>query len=273
MKINPVRKPAASGSFYPDSPQALKRQIESFRGGAVKKSEILGCVLPHAGYDYSGRVAVETVSGIKIKEKIILIGPNHTGMGQAYSIMAQGTWQTPLGDVRIDEELAGRILKGSRYLKQDRLAHLHEHSLEVELPILQYFSREFKIVPITVASDDYGVLKEIGVSLGSVVRESGADKSVMFVASSDMTHYEHIDAARIKDHEAISAILDLDEDRLIRKVRELGISMCGSAPVVTMLAAVKSLGAKSARLIKYQTSGEVTGDHSAVVGYAGIVIS
>lgn len=267
-----VREPTVAGQFYPASSQGLKNQIERFIDKNAEKSDVIACMLPHAGYVYSGGVAGSTVSCIKIKDKIILLGPNHTGFGLAFSIMTEGTWQTPLGDVKIDSDLANQILKHSQYLEADTLAHTYEHSLEVELPFLQYFKTDFEIVPIAFLSDDKNVLKDIGKELATTIKEANIKDSILLVASSDMTHYEPISAAQKKDKEAIQAILELDEDKLMQKISQFNISMCGYAPVIVMLSCAKLLGANTAKLIKYQTSGDITGDTSSVVGYAGIVI-
>lgn len=274
MEKPELREPAVAGQFYPSSPEAIRKQIASFLDSpvAVNKDDVIACLLPHAGYIYSGAVAARTLSGIKIKEKIILLGPNHTGLGAQFSIMTQGDWQTPLGEIGIDSSLAGAVLKESKYLRDDTLAHAGEHSLEVQLPLLQYFKPDFQIVPIALLSDDLSALKEIGKAIATAIKKSGIEKQVLIIASSDMTHYEPQEEAQRKDKEAIDAVSGLDEDRLMLKIRKLGISMCGYAPAVTMLCAAKLLGAKQGKLIKYQTSGDVTGDYDAVVGYAGMVI-
>jgi AmmeMemoRadiSam system protein B len=267
-----IRKPVVAGQFYPGSAAELIKEIEKFTDKLAVKAEAIACMLPHAGYTYSGRVAVETVSRINIKDKIILLGPNHTGNGAPFSIQAQGTWQTPLGDLEIDSDLAKNILARSQYLKEDSAAHLSEHSLEVELPILQFFRKSFQIVPICILSDDLDILKEIGASVAEAVCETKQEGSVLIVASSDMTHYEPQPQASKKDRAAIEAILDLDIEQLTRKVQDLNITMCGYAPVCAMLVCAKLLGATIGELVKYQTSGEITGDNTSVVGYAGIII-
>lgn len=267
-----LRKPVVSGKFYPSSKDALNSMIASFAQEKAKKIDCLGAVLPHAGYIYSGKVATQAVSGINIKDNLVLLGPNHTGQGAIFSIMPQGSWQTPLGDLEINAELAGLFLKKSRYLETDNLAHQDEHSLEVELPILQYFRKDFKIVPIALMSGDLSVLKEVAQSLAEVIEENNLKSSTMFIASSDMTHYEPLESAQTKDALAIEAIVSLNEDKLGLLVKQLGISICGFAPVAVLIKAAKLLGAKGAKLIKYQTSGDATGDTSSVVGYAGITI-
>jgi len=272
MVTHKIRKPAVAGQFYPSLEKELTAQIESFIDKKQDKRDVIGCVLPHAGYIYSGSVAVKTASRINIKDRIILLGPNHTGYGTAFSIMSEGSWQTPLGDVEIDNQLAKQLLSHSKALENNYAAHLYEHSLEVELPILQYFKKDFKIVPITIMSQEANVLKEVGENIAEVIQNLKLEGSVMLVASSDMTHYEPKITAAKKDKEAIEAILKLDEDGLIKKIRQLNISMCGWAPVVLMLVAAKRLGAAQAELVKYQTSGDVTGDTASVVGYAGIIV-
>jgi len=272
-----VRQPVAAGpqgyGFYLSDPEGLKKQIATLIDKNPKeKEEAIGCVLPHAGYIYSGKIAAETLNRINIRNKVILLGPNHTGNGAPYSIMPEGAWLTPLGEVRIDSLLAKAILKDSKYLQTDTYAHLGEHSLEVELPILQYLKKDFEIVPIVFMSDDLTALKNIGKEIAKAVRGLGLSGSVLLAASSDLTHYEPEEEAKKKDLAAIEAILELSPDKLMESVRRLNISMCGYAPVIAMLEAAKGLGAKKAELIKYQTSGESTGDKTSVVGYAGIII-
>ena len=185
-----LRKSVVSGQFYPSNAEGLITLIASFADKRAQKIDCLGAVLPHAGYIYSGRVATQTVSGIKIKENVVLLGPNHTGQGAVFSLMTQGSWQTPLGEVEINSKLAGLFLKKCRYLENDVLAHLDEHSLEVELPIIQYFSQDFKIVPIAMMTDDLSRLSEVAQSLAEVIIENNLKSSTLLIASSDMTHYE-----------------------------------------------------------------------------------
>lgn len=270
MGSSKVRPPAVAGQFYQADSRALRAQIGLMAGKPVKKHRSIACLLPHAGYIYSGNVAAETVARIELPDKIILLGPNHTGQGKEFSLMEEGLWQTPLGQLEVDADLALKLLKGSKYLTRDTLAHLSEHSLEVELPILQYFKSDFKIVPIVIMTNDVQALSLTGDEIASVINKCGMAGQVLIVASSDMTHYESEPVARKKDQEAIKAMLALDESALIKKVRDLDISMCGVAPAIVMLRAAKALGANKAELVKYQTSGEATGDNSSVVGYAGI---
>lgn len=274
MAASKIRKPFVAGRFYPKDAEGINKKIFSFiKGVQSPKVGAIGCILPHAGYDYSGKVAATTLLKVNIPERVILLGPNHTGCGCAYSIMVEGIWKTPLGEVKIDNKLAGLILSGSRYLEDDDLAHIEEHSLEVELPLLQYFKKSFEIVPIALMSNQINALKEIGSSIACAVKKSDYNGKVLLLASSDMTHYEQEDEARLKDKRAIDAILTLNEDRLTQEITDFNISMCGYAPVVVLLFAAKALGATRGDLAMYQTSAEVTKDKTSVVGYAGITIN
>ena len=265
-----IRNPVVAGQFYPASASELKAMIKGMVDEKVEKEEVIGLISPHAGYIYSGPVAGAAISRIKFKDTFIIIGPNHTGSGKPFSIMTDGTWQTPLGKVEIDSELGKKLLANSRYLQEDKAAHFYEHSIEVQLPFLQYFKPDFKLVPIVLAYAGGAIYKEIGKELAKSVKE--LNKKVVIIASSDMTHYEPQTSAQRKDSQAIEAILDLDEDELLKRVDKFNISMCGFAPAVSLIVAAKELGAKKAELVKYQTSGDTTGDYSSVVGYAGIII-
>jgi len=267
-----IREPAVAGQFYPASSGELSREIAGYLDMAARKTDAIGCVLPHAGYMYSGMVAAQTVARIAVKDTVVLLGPNHTGLGAAFSLMAAGIWQTPMGDVGIDEALSRDILAGSDYLENDDLAHAREHSLEVELPILQYFRKDFKIVPIAFGSDDFAALTDIGSAVARAVKAGKRQTSTLLAASSDMTHYEPAKAARAKDDAAIKAVLDLDARALWETVRARNITMCGYMPVIAMITAARELGATKGELVQYATSGDVTGDNSSVVGYAGIII-
>ncbi len=268
-----IRKPVAAGKFYPATEKALREAIEKYIVKDAVKTDALAVILPHAGYIYSGPVAGETISQVEIKKTAIILGPNHTGYGSSFGIITDGAWDTPLGQVQIDKELAREILSGSRFLQEDTLSHLYEHSVEVEIPFLQYFKKSCKIVPIVAAVADLNTYRQIGKEIAAAVKKMGREKEVLIIASSDMTHYESQEQAKAKDLEAIDAILKLDEELLLKKIKAQDISMCGFAPVIIMLSGIKELGAKAGRLVKYQTSGEVTKDYSSVVGYAGIILN
>jgi AmmeMemoRadiSam system protein B/AmmeMemoRadiSam system protein A len=266
-----IRRPVVAGQFYPASPSQLRALIEQLVDEKVAKVDAIGLLSPHAGYVYSGPVAGAVISRVKFKDTFIIIGPSHTGRGKPLSIMTRGAWETPLGEVEIDSELGKQILATSSYLQEDDVAHQYEHSIEVQLPFLQYFKPDIKIVPIVLAYSSGGTYKEIGREIARAVRD--LNREVVIMASSDMTHYEPQEVARKKDTQAIEAILDLNEDELLKRVYELDISMCGHAPAASLISAARELGATGAELVKYQTSGDITGDYSAVVGYAGVIIT
>lgn len=268
-----IREPAVAGQFYPGSENDLKKLIEEFIDKDAVKTDAKALILPHAGYIYSGAVAGKTISQVIIKDTCIILGPNHSGYGSAYSIMTEGYWKTPLGQVGIDKELSKAMLAGSHFLKDDSLAHKYEHSLEVEIPFLQYIKKSCKIVPIVASVSDLNTYRQVGRDMAAAIKILSREKDILIIASSDMTHYETAEQAKAKDREAIEAILKLDEELLLKKIRDLDISMCGFVPVIIMLSCIKELGAKTARLVKYQTSGDVTKDYSAVVGYAGIILN
>jgi hypothetical protein len=265
-----VRKPHVAGQFYPASPGALIRQLKMLIEERKEKEDAYGLVCPHAGYIYSGKVTAECFSSVKLTQTVIILGPNHSGLGSPFSIMTEGYWQMPMGTIEIDIPLAKKILDKSKYLKEDSEAHSHEHSIEVQLPFLQFFMSKIKIIPIVISHADIIVYDEIGKAIAQSLQEVG--KHCLIVASSDMTHYEPYQEAQKKDNLAIQAILTLDEKELLKCIAQFNITMCGFGPVVCMLSASKKLGAKQARLIKYQTSGDISKDYFSVVGYAGIIV-
>ncbi len=281
-----LRKPAVAGHFYPGTAEALRRQVEEFIISA-EKVRALGIMSPHAGLIYSGAVAGAVYSSIDLPDTFVLIGPNHTGLGAPVSIMCEGRWETPLGAVEMDEPLARSILSKSPRIQEDSLAHLREHSLEVQLPFIQYFKKSFKIVPIQMLDTRLETCLEVGRAMAAAIAECGVRsaegkpeaqnpkseiRNALIVASSDMSHYERAAAAKEKDYKAIRHILALDPEGLYHTVKNQGITMCGYGPATAMLAACKILGASEAKLVKYANSGEVSGDYEQVVGYAGIIV-
>ncbi len=263
------RRPAVAGQFYPDRPDALKSMVDGFMPES-KKEKATAIIAPHAGYIYSGGVAGAVYSAIIVPDDVLLIGPNHTGMGKKASVMAKGRWEVPLGAIEINEELALSVVSSSRLFSEDSLAHLAEHSLEVQLPFIMSANKNARIVPITVMHFNYRDCRELGEGIAKAVKEF--KKDVLIAVSSDMTHYEPDKKTREKDRFAIDAILGLDAKGLLDVAGEKDITMCGVIPAAIAIVAAKSLGAKDAYLVKYATSGEVSGDYDQVVGYAGIVI-
>ncbi len=266
-----IRKPVVSGQFYPKEAAKLRAMVKGFLPEkTAAKIDGRGLILPHAGYQYSGKVAAVTVNSVYLRKNVVVLGTNHTGQGSAFSLWAQGAWQTPLGDIPVNETLSRAIIDGGNYIKEDRAAHAFEHSIEVELPILKAAGGEFSLIPIACqhasGADYLGAARQLCDALGPVAAET------TFVASTDMTHYEPEPAARRKDSLAIEHILNFDVEGLIKTVKKENISMCGLAPVCVFLHCMKLLGARKARVVLYETSGSASGDFDSVVGYAGIVV-
>jgi len=279
-----VRRPCQAGAFYSGTKSSLTKQVENcflhkFGPGKLPQvnrsanRSILALVCPHAGYMYSGAVAANSYFALAadgVPHTCVILGPNHTGMGSGVSIMIEGAWETPLGVSSIDIETARKIQKETEIIDIDESAHRLEHSIEVQLPFLQYvYGVDVKFVPICMMMQDLTTSREVGEALSSTL----AGLNAVVIASSDMTHYESQAAASKKDRLAIESILSLDEESLQRVVESASISMCGYGPVTAAITAVKLLGARNASLLSYRTSGDVTGDTSAVVGYASILIN
>jgi hypothetical protein len=269
-----IRAAAVAGRFYPSDPAELNRQVDEFtrgRGTTAARTRALGCVVPHAGYMYCGQVAGAVYAALEIPPRCILLGPRHYPQGQPLAILTSGSFETPLGRAQIDEPLAAALAHAYPLLREDAVAHAREHSLEVQLPFLQRIvGADFRFVPVVLATSRYGVMEDLGEAVAEVVRAQG--EPVLVIASSDMNHYESDEVTRVKDERAIAQVLALDPRALYDTVRNEGITMCGYAATVAMLVAMRELGAKSAKLIRYATSGDVSGDRDQVVGYAGIVI-
>jgi MEMO1 family protein len=272
MTATPVRHPAVAGRFYPRDPKLLREEVRSHltRAPTQKTVRALGCIVPHAGYMYSGHVAGAVFGVLEIPRVCLVMCPNHTGMGRALAIVAEGAWETPLGSVAIDNAFATALMQRCPLLQQDSTAHLSEHAAEVELPFLQVLQPRLKFVPIALGTGQFEVLAELGAAIADVI--AAQDDPVLIVASSDMNHYESDAITRIKDHSAIAPILALDALALYDVVTQQHISMCGFGPAVAMLTATKKLGATCAELVKYATSGDVSGDRDLVVGYAGVIV-
>lgn len=265
------RKPSVAGYFYPVDPDALRELIEGVLDAQIKKEKAIGVISPHAGYVYSGNVAGSVFSSVDLPENFIVMGPNHQEVSTGISIMRQGIWETPLGDVAVNTKLADLIMQLSKTVKENDKSHAQEHSLEVQIPFIQYLKENISFVPISIAYfATYDELVELGKAIGKAVRQY--DQDVLIVSSTDMSHYVSQEVAEKKDFMAIEKILDLDAHGLYETVKEENISMCGYQPTTAMIIAAKELKAKKAELIKYQTSGDVSGDYLKVVGYAGIRI-
>jgi AmmeMemoRadiSam system protein B len=268
-----LRLPAVAGRFYPSSPAELTALIHKYVVIDASKPPIpvRACLLPHAGYVYSGHVAGAVLARIALPRKIIVLGVRHYPRGEQAAILSSGAWRTPLGDARVDEELAGTLKKACPLLREDGVAHSAEHSLEVQLPFLQVLVPEFTFVPVALGSVRFESLVQVGEAIGRVLEASQED--VLLLTTSDLNHYEDDATTRVKDRKAIDQLLALNPRRLYGTCRDEAISMCGLGPAVAMLTALNALGANKPELVKYATSADVSGDRSAVVGYAGMIFS
>ncbi len=264
------RQPAQAGAFYPAHPGTLARTVEKLMDQKASKEKAIGIVAPHAGYVYSGRAAGAVYSRIILPGEVIVLGPNHTGMGEDVAVAGRGHWIMPNGDVKMGEELARKLLTGSSLIKEDSQAHLFEHSIEVQLPFLQFIRKDFCLVPVCISDYSLSTTQQLGRIIARAVKERGGN--VLIIASSDMSHYVPAAVAEEKDRMAIEKILSLDPEGLLEVVRKENISMCGAGPVAAMLFAARELGGREAELVLYNTSGDVTGDYDQVVGYAGIIV-
>jgi hypothetical protein len=265
-----IRKPCVAGRFYPGTKTGLEESVEAFLVDAPKEDAVV-LISPHAGYMYSGATAGAAFSSANIPERVILLGPNHTGVGPDASVMPSGSWEIPTGRVDVDEELASMVIEASTLFMSDFEAHEMEHSLEVQLPFIHKVNPSAKIVPITVMRASAKECELMARALARVV--SGAKGKTLILVSSDMNHYEPDEVTREKDLLAIEKMTALDAKGLLEVTGKKGITMCGVLPAAIAIFAAKALGARSGRLISHTTSGEASGDMASVVGYAGLIIS
>ena len=274
-----IRRPSQAGMFYAGTAEPLKKQIEEcflhkLGPGKIPKvaksgpRKVVGLICPHAGYVYSGPVAAHSYYRLArdgIPEVFVILGPNHMGYGSAIALMNEGIWRTPLGDIEIDYQTASKILRASEVIDIDDTAHRFEHSIEVQLPFLQYlYGSEFKFVPIAFLMQDLESSREVGRALAKALE----GKNAVIIASTDMTHYEPHEQAVRKDKLALTAVEKLNEEEFYSIIESYNISACGYGPVAALITAAKLLGVKKAEILCYKTSGDVTGDYSSVVGYA-----
>ncbi len=265
-----LRHPAVADQFYPGDPSALRYMLEGYLKDRPQPQPALAAVSPHAGYVYSGAVAGQVLGRVEIPRRVVVLGPNHRGMGADAAVMSEGQWLTPLGRVALDAELAGNLKQACGLVQEDSLAHQFEHSLEVQVPFLQMLREDFLLTPLCLGHLGFNDCQELGQGLAAAIKAAG--EPVLMVASTDMTHYESAEAAKSKDTKAIDRILALDPQGLYDTVVGMGITMCGVLPTTVALVAAKELGASQAELVVYTNSGEVSGDYRQVVGYAGLII-
>src|SRR6266446_4998937 len=266
-----LRLPAVAGRFYPSDPAELTALVRKYAkaDSQVAPVRIRACLVPHAGYVYSGHVAGAVFARIALPKRILVLGVRHYPRGESAAILSSGAWHTPLGDVPIDEALAGALRKACPLLREDSVAHSAEHSLEVQLPFLQVLAPGFTFVPVALGTVRFEDLVSVGEAMARVLAAQSED--VLLLTTSDLNHYEDDATTRRKDRKAIDQLLAMDARELYDTCRREEISMCGLGPAVAMLTAVRAMGAKNAELVRYATSGDVSGDRDAVVGYAGMI--
>ena len=278
-----IRKPVVSGLFYSDNPLSLIKEIEwSFShhvgpGALPSSSEgqerlSIGYVSPHAGYVYSGPVAAHVyyhLSLEKTPDTIVIIGTNHSGLGENVSLAPWKEWETPLGKVMVDVEARDYLIKNASIIKPDYLAHIEEHSVEVQLPFIQYIymkrSKKPKILPLVVMDHRPKTMRGMAREIIEAMKELGRD--FVIIASTDLNHYDSHDVTIRKDEKVINAIVNLDEERLYDVVFKEGVSMCGPGGVMALIVITKDLNAKKPIVLKHATSGDTSGDKSHTVGY------
>jgi AmmeMemoRadiSam system protein B len=268
-----LRLPAVAGQFYPGNPKELISVVKKYATPNEPRQQVKvrACLVPHAGYMYSGCVAGAVFARISLPKKILILGVRHFPGGEDLAILSEGAWRTPLGDAPIDSALANQFRAACPTLQEDRVAHSREHSLEVQLPFLQVLDPQFSFVPIAVGSLEYEELVEAGQAIANVLANSSDE--ILIVTSSDMNHYEDDDTTRAKDRQAIDCLLHFDPRALYVTCRAQNITMCGLGPAIVMLTAMNALGVQHAELVRYGTSGDISGNRDAVVGYAGLTFA
>lgn len=268
-----LRLPAVAGRFYPSDPKELTSLVRQYSQPSSQHpaATVRACLVPHAGYMYSGHVAGAVYARIAFPQKVIVLGVRHYPRGEPAAILSSGAWRTPLGDAPIDASLAEELRRQCTLLREDSVAHSGEHSLEVQVPFLQVLAPGFTFVPVALGTVRFESLVNVGEALAHVLQDS--KEGVLLLTTSDLNHYEDDATTRVKDHKAIDRLLGLDARGLYDTCRNEDISMCGLGPAVAMLTALNKLGAGKSELVKYATSADVSGDRSQVVGYAGMVFS
>jgi len=265
-----VRQPAVAGRFYPAQAEALAAEVDQMLQTDQPPQPALAVVCPHAGYVFSGRVAGQVFGQVTVPRRVLLMGPNHSGMGRPAALMSRGQWRTPLGLINLDDQLGQAIMDRAAYVEQDDLAHRNEHSLEVQTPFLQRRQAQLLLTPLCLALLGVQHCLDLGRAIAEAIAALG--EPVLIVASTDMSHYIPAAQAKALDELAIERIMALDAEGLHHTVLGRGISMCGVVPTTVALAAAVALGASRARLAAYANSGQVTGDEGEVVAYAGLII-
>lgn len=268
------RQPVVAGRFYPDNPEQLKEELGQYLGSRSDKTDQPYdrlIMLPHAGYMFSGEPCGKTLSEANLAPTVILLGPNHTGLGSPLSVWEGGSWEFPGGKLDVDGVIARKLISSDAGFVENQAAHSREHSLEVIVPFLHYLNPATKIVPVCVSESSPAVLRKAGEVLADIIEE--CSEPISIVVSSDMSHFISASKAKKMDSMALEAVIRMDPNDLYSIVSSNQISMCGVLPMTLGMFAAKKLGAKGGRLVEYTNSGNVTGDYESVVAYAGVIIS
>jgi AmmeMemoRadiSam system protein B len=264
------RQPAVAGQFYAGNSTQLRSDLAALIPESLARSRVTGIIAPHAGYVYSGAIAGRVYAAIEIPAAVLILGPNHHGAGAGAALYPDGQWLTPLGPVTINTRLNSLLQQHVPCIRTDTIAHEFEHSLEVQVPFIQYLRPDATISAVCLGHGGYDAVRQIGEGIAAAIRACGED--VLIVASSDMTHYESAESARHKDDLALERVLGFDPQGLLQVCRSEQITMCGVVPAAVMLVAAGELGATQAELVAYGTSGDVTGDNRQVVAYAAVTV-
>lgn len=264
------RQPAVAGQFYAGSSSQLRSDLVALIPKAHGMRKVIGIIAPHAGYVYSGAIAGKIYAAIDIPDRVLILGPNHHGSGAGVALFPDGEWITPLGPIQVSTRLNSHLNQNVPLVRSDTVAHEFEHSLEVQVPFVQYLRPDAHISALCLGHGDFAAVRQIGEGVAAAIRAYGRD--VLIVASSDMTHYESADSARRKDGLALDKVLNLNPEGLLQVCRDERITMCGAVPAAVMLVAARELGAAHAELVAYGTSGDITGDNRQVVGYAAVAV-
>ncbi len=266
-----IREPAVAGMFYYFDKANLEKQLSKLFSNVQIKEECFGVVSPHAGYIYSGKTAAFAIGSLKRINKFVILGPNHSLIGPELSIMGKGFWRTPLGECKIDSEIAKYLLEKCEFLKEDSSAHIEEHSIEVQLPFLQYKFKNFSFVPICIENVSYSEeFLKICEKLGKAIAQGFEKFNFNIIASSDFSHYMPFKTAEEKDKKVFKYIEKLDLKGFFKTLEDIGASVCGYGPIAVLMSAAKNLNCKEVKLIHYSSSGDQTGDYGSVVTYAAI---
>lgn len=264
------RKATVAGKFYPERAGDLKKEVTKYLKHDATPRKAKAAIAPHAGYVYSGEVAGKVFASVVVPEICIVLCPNHSGMGADCAIMTEGSWVIPTGIVPINTKIGKDLLESCSMIREDSTAHMREHSLEVQLPFLLERQPHLQFVPICLSRMNLADCITLAETMAKTIELS--EKPILIVASTDMNHYESQAITLEKDRMAIDKVLSLDATQLIGTCAEHRISMCGVIPAAVAILACKELGASKATLIEHKTSGDVSGDYDAVVGYAGFII-